>query len=125
MIRKIRKEIFIFRSCLCIILEKVEVICKTINFLQFEGLVTCTPKWLISKCQKPSGVEMSLHINTLLKVYIKLVVNYKATRTPPKFQIRNKGAFIYYVINIGGGGGTKMLMSRFCMEVRMDNLNKF
>ena len=39
------------------------------------------------------------------KIYIKLVVNYKATRTPPKFQIKNKGAFIYYVINIGGRGG--------------------
>ena len=34
-------------------------------------------------------------------------MNYKATRTPPKFQIRNKGAFIYYVINIGGGGGNQ------------------
>ena len=44
------------------------------------------------------------------KAYIQLVVNYKATRTPPKFQIRNKGAFIYYVINIGGGGVSQMLM---------------
>ncbi len=44
------------------------------------------------------------------KAYIQLVVNYKATRTPPKFQIRKKGAFIYYVINIGGGGVSQMLM---------------
>ena len=44
------------------------------------------------------------------KAYIQLVVNYKATRTPPKFQIRNKGVFIYYVINIGGRGVSQMLM---------------
>ena len=51
------------------------------------------------------------HFNILKpKAYIQLVVNYKATRTPPKFQIRNKGAFIYYVINIGGGGVSQMLM---------------
>ena len=37
-------------------------------------------------------------------------MNYKATRTPPKFQIRNKGVFIYYVINIGGRGVSQMLM---------------